>query len=350
MTWSRLAAALAAVCLALVPLAAGASALRSPLDAAGSGFPRTVSPDRQCPPSPPAVLDVDAITYYADSAGSIPDETRRQGNRKIVKPLNRFTDLVLHQSDRFMATGSPADAQCALTLLHDWAAAGALEGELTIQGQFHRNWATNALATAYLIVRTAPGLEPSRVKMIQDWLARLCVLDQVLAERVSNNHLLWAAASCATAGIAADRRPQLDWAIATAKEVLDQVTDAGVLPREIVRGGRALAYHNFSLEALVVVAEMAAANGQDLYAYHGGALRRLADFVIRNAADTAEVGKLAGVAQSWSGATSGRFVWAEPYYRRFADPRLKDILRSLRPLRHAYFGGNATLMYGIQPL
>jgi poly(beta-D-mannuronate) lyase len=148
-------------------------------------------------------------------------------------------------------------------------------------------------------------------------------------------------------GVAAGRHDQLDWAIAAAKRGLDDVSDQGLLPREAARGARALAYHNFALEALVVVAEVAAANGEDLYGYRDEALRRLADFVIRNAGDPVEAAEVAGVPQSWTGPTSGRFVWAEPYYRRFQDPRLKDLLLRLRPMRHAFFGGNATLMYGL---
>ncbi|HEX2527417.1 MAG TPA: alginate lyase family protein [Geminicoccus sp.] len=327
-----------------------AQALASPFDVANHAFPRAAAKSAPCPATPAVVRDLDAMAYYADPAGSQPDEAKRQRNREIVKPLNVFTDLVLQQSDLFMATGSSEAAGCALGLLQAWAEGGALEGELTTQGQFHRNWSTNAFATAFLIVRSAPGLDTVAKEEVQDWLARLCTLDQTLAERVSNNHLLWCAASCATAGIASGRNDQLDWAIATAEQALDEVTEQGVLPREAARGARALAYHNFALEALVVVAEMAGANGRDLYRHHDEALRRLANFVIRNAADPAEAAELAGVPQSWSGATSGRFVWAEPYYRRFRDPRLKELLKRLRPMRHAFFGGNATLMYGVHPL
>lgn len=301
---------------------------------------------RSCPAPPAPVHDLPAIMYYRDLAGSKIDDRRRRENRVIVKPLNAYTDLLLQQSDGFMQTGSPAQARCALELLHGWASAGALTGKLSPQGEFHRNWATNAFATAYLIVRDAADPDREKRLAVENWLATLCRLDQELAERTSNNHLAWTAASCASAGIASGQDELLDWAIATARRSLDEVTADGVLPREIARGAKALAYHNFTLEALVAAAEMALANGIDLYRHRDGALHRLADFVLRNAADSSEAQERAGVPQAWTGPGSGRFVWAEPYYRRFADPRLPVWLAALRPLRHAYFGGNATLMYG----
>ncbi|WP_027133198.1 alginate lyase family protein [Geminicoccus roseus] len=331
--------------LALLAGPAGAGQLASPLDPARWPAGAAAGSPPPCPEAPAPVRDLAAVMYYADAAGSAVDQDRRDENRAIVKPLDEFTRLLLVQSNRFMRTGDARRAACGFGMLHGWAEAGALTGELSLQGQFHRNWATNAFATAYLILSGAVDAEPARDQAVQDWLAELCRLDQQLAERVSNNHLAWSAASCASVAVATDQRALLDWSVGVAEQVLDEVDALGVLPREIGRGERALAYHNFALEALTVVAEMAWPNGADLYAYRDGALPRLADFVIRNAEDPAEAGELAGTPQSWSGATSGRFVWAEPYQRRFDDPRLALLLGRLRPMRHAYFGGDATLMY-----
>jgi poly(beta-D-mannuronate) lyase len=333
----------------LLVLQAGAQAatLSSPLDEVGLPFRQPGSTAPACPDGLVPLQELAATMYYKDPAGSMIDAERHRQNRAAVKPLNDFTHRLLQQSDAFMRTGAAASARCAFALLHGWAAADALTGKFGLQGQFHRNWATNAFATAYLIVRAQTGAAPEEDRLVQDWLVRLCSLDQELADRGTNNHLAWCAASCASVGVASSRQDLLDWAVDAAKQVLDQVDDRGVLPSEIGRGGRALSYHNFALEALVATAEMAIVNGSDLYAYRDGALHRLAGFVIRNAADPSEAAELAGTEQFWRGATSGRFVWAEPYYRRFKNLRLPTTLQALRPMRHAYFGGNATLMYGV---
>jgi poly(beta-D-mannuronate) lyase len=347
MNWSGLMGAAACVGLLAVQPEARAATLSSPLAEAGVSFRQAGSGVPACPDPGAPLHDLAATMYYEDPAGSMIDAERHRQNRAAVKPLNDFTHQLLQQSDAYMRTGTAASARCAFGLLHSWAITDALTGKLDLQAQFHRNWATNAFATAYLIVQAQAGAEPEEDRRVRDWLVRLCQRNQKLAKRVSNNHLAWCAASCASVGVASSRQDLLEWSVDAAKRVLDHVDDLGTLPAEIERGARALSYHNFALEALVATAEMALMNGSDLYSYRDGALHRLADFVIRNAADPGEASELAGAKQSWRGATSGRFVWAEPYYRRFKDRRLPMVLQALRPMRHDHFGGNATLMYGL---
>jgi poly(beta-D-mannuronate) lyase len=128
----------------------------------------------------------------------------------------------------------------------------------------------------------------------------------------------------------------------------------GTLPLEMERGPLALHYHAFALPPLVMLAEIGAANGVPLYDENDGALRRLADRVLRGMEDPSSFEKLAGAAQTFPLATHPRpsyFAWGEAYYARFRDPRLLRWLASgLRPLVDQRLGGDQTLAFGVVPL
>jgi poly(beta-D-mannuronate) lyase len=164
-----------------------------------------------------------------------------------------------------------------------------------------------------------------------------------------NNHAYWAGLAVAATGIAANQRDLLEWGISRARLAIADIQKDGTLPLEMDRGALALHYHVFSLAPLVMLAEIAAANGVDLYAEGDGALRRLADRVIRGMADPATFEKLSGVPQSFPLATHPRsayFAWGEAYYARFRDPRLLRWLAAERPLIDARLGGDQTLAFG----
>jgi poly(beta-D-mannuronate) lyase len=102
---------------------------------------------------------------------------------------------------------------------------------------------------------------------------------------------------------------------------------------------------------LVLIAEVAAQNGTDLYRENNGAIHRLAGLVIDGLTDAGHLERLTDERQEEVGEpTGGSLAWAEPYYTRFGDARLVPWLTRFRPLRHRWFGGDATLAYGVPQL
>src|SRR5262249_18572681 len=150
-----------------------------------------------------------------------------------------------------------------------------------------------------------------------------------------NNHLYWAALAAAATGIAADDRALFDWAVARYRFALTQIDADGALPQELARASRARHYHLFALAPLVMVAELGASNGLDLYAEHDGALHRLVARVVGSPDDPAWFERRTGHPQERGEALTGwSLAWAEPYYARFHNARLVPYLARLRPARN----------------
>jgi poly(beta-D-mannuronate) lyase len=257
-------------------------------------------------------------------------------------------------ADRFVR-GQPADgapAHCALAWLDAWARAGALLGQATMQGGFERKWALAGLALAWLELRQAPGLDPAASARVVHWFGALATAMQPAYENqrstsARNNHAYWAGLAAVATAIATDDRALFDWGIARARLGIAQIAADGTLPLEMARRSKALQYHLFSLAPLVMTAELAAANGVDLYA--DGALHRLARRTLDGVADPAFFVARTGAAQDFTGGGAlGRWhlAWIEPYFARFPAERRDDLLARFRPLANSWLGGDTTVTYG----
>jgi poly(beta-D-mannuronate) lyase len=307
------------------------------------------------------VRDILGVTFYVDKAHSVVDPELKRKNEEAVRPVRAFVVKVTELADGWVQSSPPKPAYAALALeeLRGWASAGALLGEVNKQGSYERKWTLGSLALAFLKIRAAPGLDPAKVAAAGEWLAKVAdavmpPYDDMSQSASHNNHAYWAGLSVAAAGVAVNERRLFDWGMARARMGISDIRADGTLPHEMERGRLALHYHAFALPPLVMLAELGEANGVHLYDENGGALRRLADRVIRGMEDPGSFEKLAGTTQEFPLETHPRpsyFAWGEIYYARFRDPRLLRWLASgLRPLVDQRLGGDLTLNYGVVPL
>ncbi|MFG1250450.1 alginate lyase family protein [Xanthobacter flavus] len=321
-----------------------AQALKSPFD--GLSPPRVPT---SCPAAPPIVVDVTGVDFYSDFRGSVPDPNKAAADVEAGRKIYALQAVVNPRADAYLASQSQDHdaAFCALELLDNWAQAGALTGKSNFQGSSHRMWALNSLAMSFLVIRNAPRLDGKKLSRVSGWLNRLAWLTKEAQQHTRNNHLYWAAAAAAAAAVASDDKQLFRWAMDVARQGALDVRPDGTLPLELARGKRAMRYHVFALEALVLLAEQGAANGIDLYAINDRALQRLSDLVTRNFVQPSELTALTGLNQEWPSEVTGEaLVWAEPLYARFGDPQLGKLLLSHRPAIQGYWGGNATLQFG----
>jgi poly(beta-D-mannuronate) lyase len=295
-----------------------------------------------CSASTPVVRDVIGIRYYTDQHSTVIDEKLRASNAAANKPLADFVGLVEEAAAAWLASGGtnrPA-AKCGLQILSRWAAEGGLLGRVNEQGKSSRRWNTTGLAVAYLALRhTLPEVNAPN---IEDWFRRLAEVCRADGERLRNNHLNWTAAAVAASAVAADDQRQWKWAIATARRCIDAIAVDGSLPLELVRGSHALGYHSFALSPLFLIAELARANGEDLYNYSNGGIGRLANFVLRNVAAPNEVIRLTGRQPD----KLGTLPWLEIWVRRGGGAVAERLAERQRPVTFAYLGGNQTLLFG----
>lgn len=311
-----------------------------------------------CPLVPAPVRDIDANTFYSDSNYSIVDPERYARNQAATQPLRDYQRAIVKIGDDYLRTRQPDRARCALDWLAAWAEAEAMLGRMTTnQSTYERKWTLAALALGYLKIREAPDLAPDRKKTVEGWLAHLARATLAYYDRprggtdTANNHLAWAALAIAASGVAANDRELFDWGIDRSRRFIAQVAQDGSLPLELARKGRAQHYHVFSLMPLTMLAEIAAANGIDLYAENAGGIDRLARLVIEGFDDPSHFEALAGIHQEWIGTFGGwQLAWAELYYARRRDPALLGWLSRYRPLRNDWLGGDLTLAFGVVPL
>jgi poly(beta-D-mannuronate) lyase len=305
-----------------------------------------------CPAVVAPVHDILAQSFYTDPQRSIVDPARLAARDKAVKPLHDFSEGIARLADRWVEAHPPQPeaATCALAWLDAWARKDAMLGEITNQGGYERKWTFGGIALAYLKIRDAPGLDPAAKARVEAWLGRLtAAVSKDISDKI-NNHLYWAALAVAASAVATDDRAAFAWAMDKYRFALTQIAPDGTLPLELARGQRALHYHLFAVTPLVMLAEIGAANGLDLYGERDGALGRLVSVVLAGLANPTDFARRSGTAQEPEHLSGWSVAWAEIWYARTRDKNLLPLLQRYRPMRNNWLGGNVTLAFGVSEL
>ena len=168
-----------------------------------------------------------------------------------------------------------------------------------------------------------------------------------------NNHLYWAALSAVAGAAISGDTALFQWGIDAALTGLREVQSDGSLPLELARRSKALGYHVFAAQALVLIAAFADRNHIDLWHAQNSALLRLTDLLVRALQDPELIARKTGYPQDtddlhgWPSRQA--LSWAEPYYAVFRDSRLVPYLRAWRPhIGSARNGGDMTLAFGAE--
>lgn len=298
---------------------------------------------QDCPAVPPPVIDLSIDRYYEDGAGSVVEPTRMEAHKAQVAPLKEFTGTVTRLADRaHRQRSSPSGTiACALSWLRGWAQGGAYLGKINSkQAEAQRKWDLAGTSLAYVKLRA--WATPADRALIERWLtkwadATRAAFDDRGVKR--NNHWYWLGLAQMGVAIGTDDAQRWQSARAIFEDGLRDIAADGTLPLELAREARALHYHVFATEPLVVMAEVAAARGEDWYALQNGALHRLVKITAQGLADPAVFDKLAGTAQQRPVKTG--YGWAQLYRARFFD-RMPDKID--QPPGHRYLGGDTDVL------
>ena len=120
------------------------------------------------------------------------------------------------------------------------------------------------------MLRDDPALEPATRERIQGWLERLVLLrrppraDEPTAR--NNHHYLRGSVDAAWGALVGDDA-RFGRGLAAYRDAIAAMRPDGSLPLETRRGARALWYQRHAIASLVVIAEIAALQGVDLYGY-----------------------------------------------------------------------------------
>jgi poly(beta-D-mannuronate) lyase len=147
--------------------------------------------------------------------------------------------------------------------------------------------------------------------------------------------------------VASDRRDLFDWAVAQVRLGASQVDGDGYLPNELKRSQRALAYHNYSLPPLMMVAAFAKANGVDLRAENAGALERLAKRVLDGAAEPDAFARRTGEKQDMEDlGKHNKFAWLVPYCTLYdCSTQTQARKREMQPFNNFRLGGDLSRIF-----
>ena len=345
----------------LLPLAGPAQAALVP----PPGFTAPVRADpkdreaEECKPMPrPYTGKLEFPSKYEGS-----DKARDDFNPKaaakyeaMIKDIREMERQVSAQVARYLRTGHAETLHCVLDALAAWAQADALGAPTRDHtGKSVRKWALASLASAYLRLKfssSGPLAQASgQAQRIEEWFGALGERvvkdwkDQPL-EKI-NNHEYWAAWAVMATGVALDRRDFFDWALGQYRIAAKQVDPDGYLPNELKRETRALAYHNYALGPLAMIAAFAKANGVDLRETQP-AMQRLAGRVLQGVDDPAIFQQRTGEKQDLGELReNSKFAWMEAHCWTFgcgeAEARR---MNKLRPLKTYRLGGNLTELFG----
>lgn len=311
---------------------------------------------RSCPSlvAAPVALQHGSKFRLGDLTASAVDAERAAQEEQAVEPVRRFNRIVATSADGALRYPNerPAFAECLLNHLDHWAKAGALTGSNSQQGEFEKKW--GAITYSFGFAETKDLAGPGQRERIARWLL---VLGRDVRREYeqppglslrphhrANNHAYWAALSAAAVGIATDDRALFGWGMSRFATALSDINDAGLLPLELRRGPRALEYHRFALEPLLMLALIARAN--DLALPPGGeaALKRLIATVRQGNESPALFQHLTGIAQiAIDDSPRNIWVWAEMAQRLFPDLGLESRIAPHRPYVRTWLGGDLTL-------
>lgn len=304
-----------------------------------------------CPPVPAPVINLQGTSFYTDAKGSKIDQERFARANRQESPILGFTSQSAGIAADYAANAphDPERLRCLVARLSAWARAGALLGTADASGINFRIWALVPLATSYILVAQSLPRHSEEGKRIRAWLTILANrnLQYVESRRIRNNIAYWAAAGAALASVATQRRDLLDRSARITEAGIATVDQSGALPLEMARGQRALAYHTFALTPLCVAAEVASANGIELFSLNNGALFRVGNRILAAQRSSSFFEKRAGAKQDMAiPFPAGALAWAEILYRHRQSLALEKALRGSRPIRLERAGGNVTFLYG----
>jgi len=256
----------------------------------------------------------------------------------------------------FKGKGKEQDLQCLRQHWLAWAKEGALlQPTQSAVGKAIRKWTLGAISANYLKIKLNFPENDSHFPKVEQqelegWLGLLA--DEVILDyrdrkpEQINNHDYWAAWGVITTAVVLNRQDMFDWSGAIYSDAMSNINADGTLPNELKRRSRALSYHNFALQPLVLLAAFGEANGQHWLSSENAALKRLATLVIQNLDDSTPLAKAANKAQvKESLREHGRLSWLAPYIATSGDKAWLPLLKSLPTLKTTRLGGDLNYLY-----
>lgn len=315
-----------------------------------------------CPEAPPpftGALDFRSKYEGSDGARATLNPQAEAAFHQQTRAIADMEKFVSGQISAWHRSGDARDVTCLVTALNRWATAGALLGEARNHtGKSMRKWALATFSSGWLQLQYSHShplsVWPEQTQNITRWLGEMADLTasewRDLPLNKVNNHSYWAAWALMATSVATGRQDLFDQSVTIYRTAMQQIDGDGFLPNELLRRQRALAYHNYALQPLVMIALFARANGVDLFKENRSALPRLAARVIAGLDNPQPFTVRSGVGQDMAFLQhSTNLAWLEAWCQlSTCDNALRARLTTLRPLQNRRLGGPVTLLLGVK--
>jgi poly(beta-D-mannuronate) lyase len=302
-------------------------------------------------PAPPVGRMIIPHHYLSGSNGPV-----NPAEAPVTAPYRRLDDVVSDGAGRYVATGDPAEAVCVANLLEKWANAKALLDytyQESSQAWYQVEWTLSSVSLAWSVVQSDPAIPAAQRAEIPKWMHK--VADYMFYQDPhpndparENNHAYWRALCATSVGILTSDDSLYHRGLAQYARAIGQMNADGSFPLEMARHENALHYQSFALAPLVMIAELAARQGIDLYSLrvNGHTIDDAVDFLVRASSDPRLVKKYASEPQTFS-LFSGEKppAWIEFWAARHPGKLQVDVWSDLltTPLYDSTIGGDTTI-------
>jgi poly(beta-D-mannuronate) lyase len=309
---------------------------------------------------PKPVIELDLLSVYNqdDESRSTIDPARKKTYDAAIASTRVFSSNITKYSSNYVQSDGNRleDAACVLAYMDAWAKADALSVMKTRQSALSTTRILAGTALAYIQVREAVSILKFDTTQIDAWLDRraasIIPVYTETGDTRSNkqNHRYWGGLAVAAIGVAIGKAEYLKFGMDSYEVGVSQIQPDGSLPLELARKKRARDYHLHATAPLVMIAELAFANGTDLYSAHDGAIHRLVDFELRAMKDPTEIenltqAKMEAFPKDGAFLRGDRLAWTDAYFARFPEKRATYNLNVERPLYSSNIGGRVTVLF-----
>ncbi|QMV18280.1 hypothetical protein GOB94_05925 [Granulicella sp. 5B5] len=299
-------------------------------------------------PAPTGVIDI-PHHYLSGSHG--PTNPAEAAATRVYGAFERRITAGMNQ---YVATGSHAEAACALAQLDTWAQAHTLldyDPKESSQAWFQVEWTLSSAGVTDSVLVNDPALNPTQQARVAVWLnaAAHKLISYEKPGEFGNNHHYWRALAAISVGVATHDNDLFRFGVDTYKQAISEIDSNGAFPREMARHERAIHYQAFALQPLVLIAEFATRQGTNLYAYssHNHTLRDAIIFLGRAIDNPALVKPYASETQDTHFGPDD-YAPFEFYAARFGTTGLPpSIVNGLQhPTYATRIGGSTTILAG----
>ncbi len=272
--------------------------------------------------------------------------------RLTVPYYLKFEQAVTNGAGRYVVDGDSAEAVCVADLLGQWAAANTLldySYKESSQAWYQVEWSLSSISLAWSVVQNDPAIPAAQRAAILKWMHKVTeyMFDQDPRPgdtEHENNHAYWRALCATSVGILTSDEKHYRRGLSQYVRAIGQLNKDGSLPLEMARHENALHYQSFALTPLVMIAELAARQGINLYSLrvNGRTIGDAVDFLVRASADLGLMKQYASEPQTFSLLSDKKPpAWTEFWAARHPGKPWTGILTA--PLVDSVIGGNATI-------